>query len=111
MEEETWVQCDSINCQKWRRVLSHEMNDIAANSKWFCFMNSDLAHNTCESPEEDYASYDKLARKIGLKYVFSELDEGALVWATVVGYCRLVLYMLTVSTQFIEGAEKCEKSL
>ncbi|XP_064614225.1 uncharacterized protein LOC135477933 [Liolophura sinensis] len=88
MEDETWVQCDSIHCQKWRRVLNHEINDIAANSKWFCFMNSDPAHNTCEASEEDYASYDKLARKIGLKYVFSELEEGALVWATVVGYCR-----------------------
>ncbi|KAK3103119.1 hypothetical protein FSP39_016623 [Pinctada imbricata] len=51
-------------------------------------MNTDPVHNTCESVEEDYQAYDRLAKRLGYKYVMSHLTEGTVVWAKMTGYCR-----------------------
>ena len=45
-----WVQCD--NCQKWRKV--HSSTDISSlPKKWFCRLNIDSNHNSCDVPEEE----------------------------------------------------------
>lgn len=48
--------------------------------------------DSCEAAEEDYTAYDRLARRLGFKYVMSCLPVGSLVWALSTGYCRYVLY-------------------
>ena len=51
-------------------------------------MNEDKLYNNCAKPEEDYTAYDKLAKRLGYKYIMSKLTEGMLVWAKMDGYCR-----------------------
>ena len=60
-------------------------------------MNPDPRLNCCAALEEDHASYDRMARKVGIKYVMSMLNEGTLVWAKMAGYCRFVYYMYRVA--------------
>ena len=44
------VECD--NCQKWRKV--HSSTDISfLPKKWFCRLNIDSNHNSCDVPEEE----------------------------------------------------------
>ncbi|XP_033762626.1 uncharacterized protein LOC117344085 [Pecten maximus] len=83
----TWVQCDDIDCQKWRRLPVSECEDLG-QKQWYCHMGTDPKYNSCGVPEEDHRAYDKLARKLGLNYVMSQLAEGTLVWAKMMGYCR-----------------------
>ena len=48
-----WVECS--RCQKWRII--HPMPDGTEEiipDVWFCEMNRDTVHNTCEAPEEEY---------------------------------------------------------
>ncbi|XP_069110529.1 zinc finger CW-type PWWP domain protein 1-like isoform X2 [Argopecten irradians] len=83
----TWVQCDDVDCQKWRRLPVSESKDLSQKD-WYCHMGTDPKYNSCAAPEEDHRAYDKLARKLGLNYVMSQLAEGTLVWAKMTGYCR-----------------------
>ncbi|XP_062597532.1 uncharacterized protein LOC134258956 [Saccostrea cucullata] len=83
----TWIQCDNVNCQKWRKIPSMEGESLE-DIEWFCHMNSDPEYNSCEAAEEDYTAYDRLAKKLGFKYVMSCLSVGTLVWAKTSGYCR-----------------------
>lgn len=48
-----WVECS--RCQKWRII--HPLpdgSDECIPEIWFCEMNKDSAHSSCEAPEEDY---------------------------------------------------------
>ena len=48
-----WVECS--RCEKWRII--HPLPDGSEEvipDIWFCEMNRDPAHNTCEAPEEEY---------------------------------------------------------
>ncbi|XP_062609019.1 zinc finger CW-type PWWP domain protein 2 homolog [Saccostrea cucullata] len=83
----TWIQCDNVNCQKWRKIPSTEGESLE-DIEWFCHMNSDPKYNSCEAVEEDYTAYDRLAKKLGFKYIMSCLSVGTLVWAKTSGYCR-----------------------
>ena len=89
----TWVQCDNIKCQKWRRIATSDAEGLE-DKQWFCYMNTDTLFDLCDAPEEDYTAYDKLARKLGWKYVMSHLCEGSLVWAKMTGYCKLVYILI-----------------
>ncbi|KAL5006256.1 hypothetical protein ScPMuIL_015062 [Solemya velum] len=84
----TWIQCDDLGCQKWRRVKADEISHVGPDDAWFCHMNTNVDHNTCSAVEEDYAFYDRLAKKVGIKFVMSQLKLGTLVWAKMSGYCR-----------------------
>ncbi|CAC5415646.1 unnamed protein product [Mytilus coruscus] len=88
IEDYTWVQCDNVDCQKWRQIPNSVAQELSDKSQWYCYMNSDTPYNSCSKPEEDYTAYDKLAKKLGFKYVMSQLTEGVLVWAKMHGYCR-----------------------
>ncbi|XP_021376338.1 uncharacterized protein LOC110465085 isoform X2 [Mizuhopecten yessoensis] len=83
----TWVQCDNIDCQKWRRLPVKECEGLS-QKEWYCYIGTDPRYNSCEAPEEDHRAYDKLARKLGLNYVMSQLAQGTIVWAKMMGYCR-----------------------
>ncbi|XP_056007438.1 uncharacterized protein LOC125666199 [Ostrea edulis] len=98
VENFTWIQCDSVKCQKWRKVLTLDVDDLD-DMKWFCNMNSDPMFNSCDVAEEDYTAYDRLAKKLGYKYVFSCLPVGTLVWAKTPGYCRWPA-IVTVDPEF-----------
>ncbi|XP_076093919.1 uncharacterized protein LOC143064740 isoform X2 [Mytilus galloprovincialis] len=88
IEDYTWVQCDNVDCQKWRQIANSVAQELSDESQWYCYMNSDIPYNSCSKPEQDYTAYDKLAKKLGFKYVMSHLTEGVLVWAKMHGYCR-----------------------
>ncbi|GAA0142430.1 hypothetical protein LIER_03334 [Lithospermum erythrorhizon] len=53
--EETWVQCNA--CQKWRKLVEGVVNAAAA---WFCSMNTDTLHQSCNVPEESYDHKDPI---------------------------------------------------
>ena len=57
-------------------------------------MNPDPVHNSCDAKEEDHRRYDRMAKKVGVKFVMSVLNIGTLVWAKMPGYCRFVLLKL-----------------
>ena len=82
-----WVQCDHPNCQKWRRVAAANADDLG-DDPWYCSMNPDRSVNSCDAQEEDYHQYDRMAKKVGIKFVMSMLNVGTLVWAKTTGYCR-----------------------
>ena len=46
--ELTWAQCET--CDKWRK-LPHLAEDQVPD-EWYCHMNLDPLHNTCDLPEE-----------------------------------------------------------
>jgi hypothetical protein len=48
-----WVECSK--CEKWRII--HPLPDGSEEiipDIWFCDMNRDPLHNTCDAPEEEY---------------------------------------------------------
>ncbi|XP_023758632.1 F-box protein At3g54460 [Lactuca sativa] len=47
---ETWVQCDS--CRKWRKLFQSNITDSA--TAWFCSMNEDPYHRSCNVPEQSW---------------------------------------------------------
>lgn len=47
---ETWIQCDA--CKKWRKLAEASVAD--ATTAWFCSMNSDSLHQSCNVPEESW---------------------------------------------------------
>jgi len=70
------------------------MSEVAAIDKetsWFCFMNTDPEHNSCEDPEDDYRTFERQARQCHLKCIASTLPIGSLVWAKMAGYCRCLI--------------------
>ncbi|XP_057293092.1 zinc finger CW-type PWWP domain protein 1-like [Hydractinia symbiolongicarpus] len=80
-EDFIWVQCDNPKCMKWRKLPKVVCNDLSSVT-WFCHMNADEAHNSCDVKEE------KMHVPRGRTVVFSELEVGSLVWAKFSGYPR-----------------------
>ncbi|XP_075541301.1 uncharacterized protein LOC142575655 isoform X2 [Dermacentor variabilis] len=74
--EGTWVQCDNPECSKWR-YLADVIDPSELPQKWFCSMNSDPKHNTCEAEEDDQPDDDLLEAKYFV---------GSIVWAKVNTY-------------------------
>ena len=52
----------------------------------------------CEDPEESYESAEEIRKKYGIKYITSPLASGTLVWAKMLGYCRLVAKLLALAS-------------
>ena len=49
-EADVWVQCDNVDCQKWRKLpFGTSLGDTDAD--WFCHMNPDPRYNSCDIPE------------------------------------------------------------
>nr|XP_032807772.1 zinc finger CW-type PWWP domain protein 2-like [Petromyzon marinus] len=87
-ENLAWVQCEHLECQKWRSISVKEMASLAVELPWYCHMNGDVSHSSCEHPEEPYPSSEELSRD-GLEVVFSHnYQTGSLVWAKMIGYPR-----------------------
>ncbi|XP_059159132.1 AT-rich interactive domain-containing protein 4B-like [Physella acuta] len=83
-----WVQCDNPDCLKWRKLRSEVANNITEETHWTCNMNDDKSFNSCTYPEESTTAFDKLAKRVKLDVIKSELKPGTLVWAKTKGYCR-----------------------
>ena len=81
------MQCENVDCLKWRRLPIAEGIALCAATPWFCRLARGGA-GSCAAAEEDHRRYDQLADRCRLKYVMSALAQGALVWATMAGYCR-----------------------
>ena len=48
-----WVECS--RCEKWRIIPPMpDGSEEVIPDIWFCEMNRDPLHNTCEAPEEEY---------------------------------------------------------
>ncbi|XP_061410457.1 zinc finger CW-type PWWP domain protein 2-like isoform X2 [Lethenteron reissneri] len=87
-EDLAWVQCEHLDCQKWRSISVKEMASLAVELPWYCHMNGDISHSSCEDLEEPYPSIEELTCH-GLEVVFSHnYQTGSLVWAKMTGYPR-----------------------
>lgn len=73
--EGTWVQCDHPGCNKWR-YLADVIDPTVLPEKWYCSLNKDPKHNSCEA-EEDQPDDDLLETKYFV---------GSIVWARVNTY-------------------------
>uniref|UniRef100_A0A7S0SAI4 Histone-lysine N-methyltransferase n=1 Tax=Mantoniella antarctica TaxID=81844 RepID=A0A7S0SAI4_9CHLO len=47
---DAWVECDS--CQIWRRVPKNVSDRLGDDEQWFCHLNNDHVHDSCEAPQE-----------------------------------------------------------
>ncbi|KAK8780429.1 hypothetical protein V5799_018228 [Amblyomma americanum] len=74
--EGTWVQCDHPGCNKWR-YLADVIDPSELPEKWYCSMNKDPKHNSCEAEEDDLPDDDLLEAKYFV---------GSVVWARVNTY-------------------------
>lgn len=61
VQDDTWVQCDA--CFKWRRLL--ETSVAEANAAWFCSMNADPLHQSCNDPEEAWDNHQSITHLQG----------------------------------------------
>ena len=52
-----WVMCD--NCDKWRLLPDGQDDNVEELPQWFCEMNPDLRHNSCDAPQRDDAWHEK----------------------------------------------------
>ena len=48
-DEVTWVQCEA--CDKWRKLPLLAPDQVP--DEWYCSMNQDPLHDSCDVPEED----------------------------------------------------------
>ncbi|OQR84250.1 hypothetical protein ACHHYP_13676 [Achlya hypogyna] len=65
VKEVKWVQCDNVNCGKWR-VVSQAIDEASLPSKWFCHLNTwapELAYCHAENPPEIESVFNKKAVK------------------------------------------------
>ena len=65
-EEEKWAQCENPSCSKWRILPRGTV--VNAEEPWYCSMNPDPKHNSCDSPEADWDrdEYEQQQREAGL---------------------------------------------
>ncbi|XP_018324872.2 zinc finger CW-type PWWP domain protein 1-like [Agrilus planipennis] len=71
------VQCD--DCDKFR-YLADVMDPTDLPEKWYCFMNKDCEHNSCEIPEV------KISAREEEDLIFNEYNAGSIVWAKLPPY-------------------------
>jgi ubiquitin C-terminal hydrolase len=64
--EENWAQCENPSCNKWRILPPN--TKLNAEEPWYCHMNPDQKHNSCDAPEEDWdrEEYEREQREAGL---------------------------------------------
>ena len=64
--EEKWAQCENPSCSKWR--ILPRGTTVNAEEPWYCSMNPDPKHNSCDVPETDWDrdEYEQQQREAGL---------------------------------------------
>ena len=64
--EEKWAQCENPSCSKWRILPRGTV--LNAEEPWYCIMNPDPKHNSCDAPEADWDrdEYEQQQREAGL---------------------------------------------
>jgi hypothetical protein len=50
IQKAIWTQCENPNCGKWRKLPPSTTVD--EDAPWYCYMNPDAEHSTCEAAEE-----------------------------------------------------------
>ncbi|OQR92489.1 hypothetical protein THRCLA_22383 [Thraustotheca clavata] len=64
-KEIKWVQCENVNCGKWR-VVPPNIDESSLPTKWYCHLNTwspDLAHCHAENPPEVESVLNKKTTK------------------------------------------------
>ena len=75
-----WVQCDNVDCQKWRNLKSiSDPSQLPDN--WTCSMSDEPDYNSCLAPEEVWSDLGD-----SQEFVESPFIPGSLVWAKMDGY-------------------------
>ena len=80
-----WVQCDNVDCQKWRNLKSISDPSVVPDN-WTCSMNDELDYNSCSAPEEVLSDLGD-----SQEFIESPFIPGSLVWAKMDGYPWYVL--------------------
>ena len=64
--EEKWAQCENASCSKWRVLPTGTV--VNPEEPWYCSMNPDPKHNSCDAPEADWDrdEYEEQLRMAGL---------------------------------------------
>ncbi|KAM5228618.1 zinc finger CW-type PWWP domain protein 1 [Ctenodactylus gundi] len=73
-----WVQCSSLNCEKWRRLRGN-IDPSVLPDDWSCDQNTDLDYNRCDIPEETWTEYES-------DVVYASYVPGSIIWAKQYGY-------------------------
>ena len=63
----TWVQCENVNCLKWRKITAQEAS-MLHDDPWYCSMNSDLQHSSCVDEEESSEEWEQQLDNQGMSY-------------------------------------------
>jgi len=65
-DEEKWAQCENPSCSKWRVLPKGTV--VNPEEPWYCKMNPDTKHNSCDAPEADWdrEEYEQQQREAGL---------------------------------------------
>ncbi|CAA3006562.1 F-box protein At3g54460 isoform X2 [Olea europaea var. sylvestris] len=61
VNNELWVQCDG--CGKWRKLA--DVSVANTNTAWFCSMNTDPLHRSCNIPEESWDYGESITHLLG----------------------------------------------
>ncbi|PIK38373.1 hypothetical protein BSL78_24786 [Apostichopus japonicus] len=75
-EDGVWVQCENMQCKKWR-FLKSETDPAKIPEQWTCIMHPDENFNSCDKLEEDYSQ---------LEFIHNKFTEGSIVWAKMQGF-------------------------
>ena len=94
---DVWIQCEEPGCMKWRRISAAQFETLDKSAPWFCHLNPDPAFRQCIVPQEDATYEEKLAHKLGVKYIISSLPEGSLVLAKMTGFKGSDFYVSSLS--------------
>ncbi|KAJ3598094.1 hypothetical protein NHX12_001608 [Muraenolepis orangiensis] len=86
-EHQTWVQCESPGCLKWRLLPQVTSGGVSLSTEqpWFCRMNPDPPFSSCSVAQQRLPSASSL-KKHSLGFVFSQLPVGSLVSAKMRGW-------------------------
>ena len=70
-----WLQCD--RCGKWRllRCPPQDRSSHLSAERWYCEMNPDASHATCEAPQEASSSDEEDAKELAPVYAVHRLTD------------------------------------
>ncbi len=54
----SWIQCDRVECKKWRKVDIDDVSQEVSEGSWNCTMNTDTQRNDCYFSQEEYSEDD-----------------------------------------------------
>ncbi|KAJ8354291.1 hypothetical protein SKAU_G00218580 [Synaphobranchus kaupii] len=76
--DNTWVQCESAACMKWRLIPRRECEGFEPDQPWYCRMNQDPFFSQCSVPQDPFPKISQL-QEFGLKVIYSKIPVGSLV--------------------------------